>query len=78
LLLDLDADGTCLHLDLARRLPTLLQLLLLHVTAVARRSAASCPAVCAAACPAVIVAALFACTKRQQHWELAKTVLFVT
>ena len=40
--------------------------LLLHATA-----AAACPAVLAAACPAVLAAALLACSKRQQHWELA-------
>jgi hypothetical protein len=57
---------------------TLLPLLLLHATAAARCSAAACPAVLAAACPAVLAAALLACTKRQQHWELAKTVLLAT
>ena len=49
----------------------LLPLLLLHATAAARRSAAACPAVLAAACPAVLAADLLACSKRQQHWELA-------
>jgi hypothetical protein len=32
---------------------------------------AACPAVLAAACPAVLAAALLACSKQQQHWELA-------
>jgi hypothetical protein len=60
-----------LHLDPATRVgSTLLQLLQLHATAAARSSAA--------ACPAVLAAALVACTNRQQHWELAKTVLLAT
>jgi hypothetical protein len=57
---------------------TLLLLLPLHATAAPRSSSAACPAVLAAACPAVLAAALLACTKRQQHWELAKTVLLAT
>ena len=57
---------------------TLLPLMLLHATAAARCSTAACPAVLAAACPAVLAAALVACTNRQQHWELAKTVLLAT
>ena len=58
---------------------TLLPLLLLHATAAARRSDAACPAVLAAACPTnVLTADLLACTKRQQHWELDKTVLLAT
>jgi len=40
--------------------------LLLHAIATA-----ACPAVLAAACPAVLAAALLACSKWQQHWELA-------
>jgi hypothetical protein len=57
---------------------TLLPMLLLHATAAARRSSAACPAVLAAACPAVLAFALLAYIKRQQHWELAKTVLLAT
>ena len=41
--------------------------LLLHAIATA-----ACPAVLAAACPAVLAAALLACSKWQQHWELAQ------
>jgi hypothetical protein len=52
-----------------------LTLLPLHATAAARRSAAACPVVLAAACPVVLAAALVV---RQQHWELAKTVLLAT
>jgi len=32
---------------------------------------AACPAVLAAGCPVVLAAALLACSKLQQHWELA-------
>jgi hypothetical protein len=68
-----------LHLDPATQVGrTLLQLLPLHATAAARSSAAAYPVVLAAACPAVLAAALVACTKLQQHWELARTVLLAT
>ena len=59
------------HAAAAAALLLLLLLLLLHATAAARCSAAACPAVLAAACSAVIAATLLACSKLQQHWELA-------